>query len=222
MDVGVGQLIMVLVSGLVSLPTLPGCHYPNELPNTAWAALPNKAYSKHQGQFYCSQAYGSSYSHSYCVGQLYFFFPPLWWPQGQLSYLLQLVMGECIFASRIPACGRWENHFSQTYHLNGDLSLALWDKLVSSKMNSSSQDGIDLDCTLVFRPKECVMQWTWPVFVNFWCWLPPKFTEHCCTKLPSNFLNFFPTIQVMCVILSAKTGNWKSDFKKNIWDKDGS
>lgn len=131
-------------------------------------------------------------SHSYCLGQLYFFLSPLWWPQGQLSYLLQLVTGECIFPSPIPACGRWENHFSQTYHLNGELSLTLWAKLVSSKMNSSSQDGIDLDCTLVFCPKGCAMQWSWPIFVNFCCWLPPKFTECHCTKLPSNFLIFFP------------------------------
>lgn len=125
-------------------------------------------------------------------------------------------MGECIFLSPIPAGGRWENHFSQTYHLNGELCLALWAKLVSSKMNSSSQDGTDLVCTLVFCPKGCIMKWTWPVFVNSWCWLLPKFTQRRCTKLPSNFLIFFPTVQVMCVILSAKTGNWKSDLKKNL------
>lgn len=131
-------------------------------------------------------------SHSYCLGQLYFF-SPLWWPQGQLSYLLQLVTGECIFPSPIPACGRWKKI---TFHkLITWLENSLWlSEPNLSVKNELIQSGWDRPrLYIVFCPKGCVMQWTWPVFVNSWCWLPPKFTERRCTKLPSRFQIFSPS-----------------------------
>lgn len=60
-----------------------------------------------------------------------------------------------------------------------------------------------------------------PVSVNYWYWLSSKVTGHHCAKLLSNFLFFFySTVQAMCVILSAETGNWNPDFFLKFWNKD--